>query len=64
MAAVTQLTQRQLLNVVQACAMVGICRRTLYNWMRLGLIEYVCVPSGHRRIYADSLLRDPEERPS
>ncbi len=53
-------TERTLLNIMQACAMVGRTRRSLYYWMERGLVEYVCLPSGHRLIYADSLFRKPE----
>jgi predicted site-specific integrase-resolvase len=51
---------RRLVNSVTACAIVGISRRTLYRWMEQKLVEYVCVPSGRRLIYVDSLLRVPE----
>lgn len=64
MAALTPLTQRPLVNTVSLCLILGISRATVYRWMAAGLIEWVRVPSGRRMIYADSLLRDPEERPS
>ena len=51
---------RRLVNIVQACAMTGKCRRTIYFWMERGWLEYRRVPSGHRLIFADSLLRVPE----
>lgn len=49
-----------LVNTAQACAITGVCRRTIYYWMALGLVKWVRLPSGHRRIYRDSLLREPE----
>jgi predicted site-specific integrase-resolvase len=49
--------QRPTVNSVQALAIAKICRRTLYNWMEAGRIEYVYTPTGKLRIYADTLLR-------
>jgi len=54
--------QRKLVNVAQACAIVAVSRRTLYYWMARDLVEWCRVASGHRRIYADSLLKTSEDR--
>lgn len=43
-------------NTLQAAALAGVCERTIYNWMRKGLIEYVRTPTGGVRIYVDTLL--------
>lgn len=48
---------RRLVNIAQACALTGVTRRTIYNWMRAGSIEYVLTAGGHRRVYAESLFR-------
>lgn len=45
-----------LVTIVQACAIAHVCRRTLYNWMEAGRVEYVRTPTGRRRIFVDSLL--------
>ena len=54
--------QRVRVNIAQACAIAGVCRRTMHYWIRANKVEYVVTPSGHKRIYVDSLLRPmPEE---
>lgn len=53
--------QRTLLSIPKACQVLGVCRRTLYNWMQSGKVEYVHLPGGSRRIYADTLTRTPEQ---
>jgi hypothetical protein len=55
---------RQLWNVVAVCRAFAVCRRTVERWMEERRVQWVRLPSGRRMIYADSLLRDPEERPS
>lgn len=47
---------RARVNTVQAAALAGVCERTIYNWMRKGLIEFVRTPTGAVRIYVDTLL--------
>ncbi len=49
--------ERPRVNVAQAATIASVHRNTIYNWMRLGAIEYVRTPSGQVRIYADTLLR-------
>jgi predicted site-specific integrase-resolvase len=51
------LFHRPRVNTVKAAEIAGVTTRTIYNWMRLGMIEYVRTPSGDVRIFADSLLR-------
>ena len=53
-------SDRLLVNIVTACAMVCRSRRTLYRWLESGSVDYVCLPSGQKLIYADSLFRQPE----
>ena len=48
---------RRRVNSVQAAAIAGVSRRTIYNWMRWGWIEYVKTPGGGVRIYVDTLFR-------
>ena len=38
--------------------MVGVSRRTIYNWLSAGKIEYVRTAGGSVRIFVDSLWRD------
>jgi excisionase family DNA binding protein len=43
---------------MKACADVGVSRRTIYNWMAKGKVEYLRTASGAVRIYQDTLFRD------
>ena len=52
--------ERQTLSIMKACEVVGVSRRTIYNWMAGGKIEYVRTAAGSVRIFADSLWRSPE----
>ena len=51
---------RRRVNIVLACAMACVSRRTIYRWMHDGKIEYVRTAGGSVRIYADTLFREPE----
>jgi excisionase family DNA binding protein len=42
---------------------VGVSRRTIYNWISAGKVEYVRTAGGAIRIFADSLWRDAESQP-
>lgn len=53
-------SERQTLSIMKACEVVGVSRRTIYNWMAGGKIEYVRTAGGSVRIFADSLWRSPE----
>ncbi len=44
---------------MKAAQMVGVSRRTIYNWLASGKLEYVRTAGGSVRIFADSLWRDP-----
>lgn len=48
---------RKRVNTLQAAEIAGVTERTIWNWMRLGKVEYVRTPSGGVRIYVDTLLR-------
>jgi excisionase family DNA binding protein len=54
-------TERQTLSIMKACEVVGVSRRTIYNWMAGGKVQYVRTAGGSVRIYADSLWRPPQE---
>ena len=57
---------RQTLSIMKACEVVGVSRRTIYNWIAAGKVEYVRTAGGSIRIFADSLWREgePGEKPS
>jgi len=44
---------------MRACELVGVSRRTIYNWITAGKVEYVRTAGGSIRIFVDSLWRDP-----
>ena len=48
---------RQTLSIMKACEVVGVSRRTIYNWIAAGKVEYVRTAGGSIRIFADSLWR-------
>lgn len=52
--------ERQTLSIMKACEVVGVSRRTIYNWMAGGKVQYVRTAGGSVRIYADSLWRAPQ----
>jgi len=54
--------ERQTLSIMKACEAVGVSRRTIYNWISAGKVEYVRTAGGSIRIFADTLWRDAGER--
>ena len=58
--------ERKTISIMKACELVGVSRRTIYNWLSAGKIEYVRTAGGSVRIFADTLWRDPHhaDRPA
>jgi excisionase family DNA binding protein len=52
---------RQTVSIMKACEVVGVSRRTIYNWITAGKVEYVRTAGGSIRIFADTLWREPGE---
>ena len=52
--------KREMVSIMQACEMVGVSRRTIYNWIAAAKVEYVRTAGGSVRIFADTLWRDAE----
>jgi excisionase family DNA binding protein len=46
---------------MKACELVGVSRRTIYNWIAGGKVDYVRTAGGSIRIFVDSLWRDPNQ---
>lgn len=44
-------------SVNQACELVGVSRRTIYNWLESGKLEWVRTAGGSIRIIYSSLWR-------
>lgn len=49
---------RTTVSIPRACDVVGVSRRTIYNWMSSGKVEYVRTAGGSVRIFTDTLWRD------
>lgn len=50
---------RETVSIARACEMVGCSRRTIYNWIAAGKVEYIRTAGGSIRIYVDTLWREP-----
>ncbi len=50
--------ERKTISIMKACELVGVSRRTIYNWLSSGKIEYVRTAGGSVRIFVDTLWRD------
>ena len=46
-------------SVMQAAKMTGVSKRTIYNWMDQGLVQWILTAGGGRRIFVGSLWRKP-----
>ena len=58
--------ERKTISIMKACELVGVSRRTIYNWLSSGKVEYVRTAGGSVRIFVDTLWRDPHhtDRPA
>jgi excisionase family DNA binding protein len=56
-----KLLERKTISIMKACELVGVSRRTIYNWLSSGKIEYVRTAGGSVRIFVDTLWRDPND---
>ena len=54
--------ERQTISIMKACEMTGVSRRTIYNWIAAGKVEYVRTAGGSIRIFQDTLWRQPDGR--
>ena len=54
---------RETVSILKACAIVGVTRRTIYNWIAKGRVEYIRTAGGSVRIFKDTLWRSPSGRP-
>ena len=52
--------ERKTISIMKACELVGVSRRTIYNWIASGKVEYVRTAGGSVRIFVDTLWREPE----
>jgi excisionase family DNA binding protein len=52
--------ERQTVSIMKACEMVGVSRRTIYNWIAANKVEYLRTAGGSIRIFVDTLWREPD----
>lgn len=52
------MVERKTVSIPRACDLVGVSRRTIYNWMTSGKVQYVRTAGGSVRIFEDTLWRD------
>lgn len=55
----TVMVERKTISIMKACELVGVSRRTIYNWIAGGKVEYVRTAGGSVRIFVDTLWRHP-----
>lgn len=55
--------ERKTISIMKACELVGVSRRTIYNWIAGGKVEYVRTAGGSVRIFVDTLWREPGHPP-
>jgi excisionase family DNA binding protein len=53
--------ERKTISIMKACELVGVSRRTIYNGLSSGKIEYVRTAGGSVRIFVDTLWRDAND---
>lgn len=46
-----------MVTIIEAMALVGVSRRTIYNWLKAGKLQFVRTAGGSVRIYTASLFR-------
>jgi excisionase family DNA binding protein len=51
------MNQRKTISINQACQLVDVSRRTIYNWIQTGKVEFVRTAGGSIRIFPGSLFR-------
>ena len=50
---------RKTVSIPRACELVGVSRRTIYNWISSGKVQYVRTAGGSVRIFEYTLWREP-----
>lgn len=53
--------ERKTVSIARAGELVGVSRRTIYNWITDGKVQYVRTAGGAIRIFADTLWRSPDQ---
>lgn len=50
---------RRTVCIKQACELADVSRRTIYNWIKDGKVDYIRTAGGSIRIFTDSLFKTP-----
>ena len=53
--------ERKTVSIMRACKLVDVSRRTIYNWIAGGKVEYIRTAGGSIRIFVDTLWRKSED---
>jgi excisionase family DNA binding protein len=53
------MNDRKTISIMKACELDGVSRRTIYNWIASGKVEYIRTAGGSVRIFVDTLWRQP-----
>jgi len=53
--------ERKTVSIMKACELVDVSRRTIYNWIGSGKVEYVRTAGGSIRIFVDTLWRSSDD---
>ena len=53
-------SERKTVSIMKACELVDVSRRTIYNWIASGKVEYVRTAGGSVRIFVDTLWRSED----
>ena len=53
------MNDRKTISIMKACELVGVSRRTIYNWIASRKVEYIWTAGGSVRIFVDTLWRQP-----
>ncbi len=56
-------TTRPTVSINQAADVAGVSRRTIYNWLKAGKLEYQRTAGGAVRIFTASLFRPGNQEP-
>jgi excisionase family DNA binding protein len=43
--------EKEMLSSGEVCRILGISKKTLFNWTKKGKLHYIYLPNGHRRFF-------------
>ena len=57
------ITDRPTISIMGAAAKLNVSRRTIYNWIASGKVNYCRTPGGSIRLFEDELLKPSKPEP-